>query len=385
MELKTKQRIALSALFFQSGLCFSTWAARIPDIKDAFDFSDSELGAILLIRPVGALFALPLSGIIVDKYGSRLSSTAGIILFSLSLVLLGISPTVPLLVGSILLFGIAANLINISNNAQALVVQKNYGKVIMASFHGLWSLAGFFGAAIGVLMLKLDLGMVPHFLIISTTVLIMLVLSFPHLAKEQGQQGGKKLNFKKPDSHLMVLGAIAFCGMMCEGCMFDWSAVYFKQVIEAEEWLIPVGYMAFMGMMAFGRLVSDSFTNRYGSTFIIQASGLLIFVGLLIAVIFPYLITGIIGFLLVGAGTSSVIPLTFTEVGNNNKFSSGIALAMVSTIGYFGFLFGPPLIGFIADLLSLRASFTLIAIIGLTITLIVTLKRKKELKAEQAA
>ena len=384
MELKTKQRIALSALFFQSGLCFSTWAARIPDIKGAFDFSDSELGAILLIRPVGALFALPLSGILVDKYGSRYSSTAGIALFSLSLVLLGISPTVPLLVGSILLFGVAANLINISNNAQALVVQKKYGKVIMASFHGLWSLAGFFGAGIGALMLWLDLDIVPHFLIISGSVLIMLVFSFPHLTKEKSQQGGKKLAFKKPDNHLMVLGAIAFCGMMCEGCMFDWSAVYFKQVIEAEEGLIAVGYMAFMGMMAFGRLVSDSFTNRYGSTFIIQLSGILIFIGLLIAVIFPFLITGIIGFLLVGAGTSSVIPLTFTEVGNNKKFSSGIALAMVSTIGYFGFLFGPPLIGFIADLLSLRASFTLIAIVGIAISIIITIRSKKELKVEQS-
>lgn len=380
MKLRTKQRIALSALFFQSGLCFSSWASRIPDIKEYFDFTDGELGTLLLVRPVGALFALPLSGWVVDKYGSRLSSTSGIIGFSLSLVMLGLAPSIPLLVISLLFFGVSANLINISNNAQALLVQKKYGRVIMASFHGLWSLAGFCGAAIGTLMLSLKLDIVSHFLLISGSVLILLMLSFPHLIKEDDGQAAKKMVFKKPDNQLMILGTIAFFGLLCEGCMFDWSAVYFKQVIQVEESLVAVGYMAFMGTMAFGRLISDYFTNRFGGSTIIQLSGGLIFLGLIIAVIFPSLLTGIIGFLLVGAGTSSVIPLTYSEVGKNKRFSTGIALAMVSTIGYFGFLLGPPLIGFIADLLSLRASFTLVAIAGLAITLTVALSRRKSTK-----
>ena len=162
--------------------------------------------------------------------------------------------------------------------------------------------------------------------------------------------------------------------------MFDWSGVYFKQVIEAEEGLVAAGYMAFMGTMAFGRLISDRFTNHFGGSTIIQLSGCLIFLGLLIAVIFPYLITGILGFLLVGAGTSSVIPLTYSAVGTTKKFSPGIALAIVSTIGYFGFLAGPPLIGFIADLLSLRASFTLVAIVGLAISVISWLDKRRKLK-----
>lgn len=335
----------------------------------------------MLVRPVGALVALPLSGIIVDKYGSRLSSTCGTITFSLSLVALGLAPTIPLLVVSLLFFGVSANLINISNNAQALQVQKHYGRVIMASFHGLWSLAGFVGAGIGTLMLALRLDIITHFLLIATSVFILLTLSFPHLIKEDQGQSGKKLVFKKPDRQLLILGSIAFFGLLCEGCMFDWSAVYFKQVIEVEESLVAIGYMAFMGTMAFGRLISDYFTNRFGSSTIIQLSGGLIFLGLIIAVIFPTLLAGIIGFLLVGAGTSSVIPLTYTEVGKNKRLSPGIALAMVSTIGYFGFLLGPPLIGFIADLLSLRVSFTLVAIAGLAITLIVLLNRRKSAKA----
>ncbi|WP_017730507.1 MFS transporter [Nafulsella turpanensis] len=381
MKKRTKERIALNVLFFLSGLCFSTWASRIPDIKDSFDFSDSELGAVLLVRPVGALFALPLSGVIVDKFGSKLSSTAGILLFSLGLALLGSAATVPFLLGSLLIFGIAANLINISNNAQALLIQNKYGKVIMSSFHGLWSLAGFCGAGLGVLALSAGLATATHFYLVSGAVIISLLMSYPFLNNERDERKGNRKLWKKPNRQLLVLGGIAFCGLLSEGCMFDWSAVYFEQVIGAEEGLVVAGYMAFMGMMATGRFVSDYFTNRFGSSIIIQASGLLIFMGLLVAVLFPYLITGIIGFLLVGAGTSSVIPLTFTLVGQVKGFTSGIALATVSTIGYFGFLSGPPLIGFIADLLSLRASFTLVALVGLAITAIVILeKRRGQLK-----
>ena len=128
MEQKTKQRIALNALFFQSGLCFSTWASRIPDIKDFFHLSDSALGIILLIRPLGALLGLPLAGWLVDKVGSKKSAIGSSLLFSGSLLLLGFAPSVPFLAGSLLLFGIAANLISISNNAQALLVQKVMAK-----------------------------------------------------------------------------------------------------------------------------------------------------------------------------------------------------------------------------------------------------------------
>lgn len=380
MELKTKQRIALSALFFQSGLCFASWASRIPDIKESFTLSDGELGSLLLIRPIGSLFAMPLSGYLVDKHGSRLSSAAGVAGFSICLLLLGLAPTLSWLVAGLLFFGMFSNLINISVNAQALVVQKNYGRVIMASFHGLWSLAGFCGAAIGALILWLGVGVLPHFLIITSTILLMLLISFRYLSDEKDERSGKKLVLKKPDRHLLLLGSIAFCGLICEGCMFDWSGVYFKEVIKAEQGLVAAGYMAFLGTMALGRFISDFFTNRYGTGAIIQLSGSLIFGGLLIAVLFPNLYAGILGFFLIGAGTSSVIPLTYTEVGKSQKFSPGIALAMVGTFGYFGFLLGPPLIGFIAELLSLRASFALVALVGLCITLIVVADKKSSRK-----
>lgn len=369
--------MALNALFFQSGLCFSTWASRIPDIKESFDLTDGALGAILLIRPLGALFGLPISGVVVDKFGSKPSASVGMAIFSLSLIGLGLSPSVPFLIGCLLMFGLSANLLNISINAQALLVQKKYGKVIMASFHGLWSLAGFCGAGVGVIVLYLGLDVVTHFFLISGTILILLFISYPNLNSDR-EVGSKKLVLKKPDSHLLKLGLIAFFGLICEGSMFDWSSVYFKEVVKAEEGLVVAGFMSFMGMMALGRFISDFFTNRFGSIKVIKASGLLIFSGLMIAVLFPNIYTAILGFIMVGAGTSSIIPLTYNETGKNQNFPSGMALAMVSTMGYFGFLLGPPIIGFISDLLNLRASFVLVALAGFTITVLISFQNRKK-------
>jgi MFS family permease len=377
MDLRTKQRIALSAIFFQSGLCFSSWASRIPHIKANFELSDSELGGVLLIRPLGALIGLPLSGFIVDRFGSKYSAIAGALAFSSSLVFIGLAPTLSFLIFSVFLFGIAANIINISINAQALQVQESFGKVIMASFHGVWSFAGFIGAAIGSLTIYLNLDLAIHFLIIAGMVWLLLILCNGYLDDSKDSSASRKFAFEKPDPHLLKLGLVAFCGLICEGCMFDWSGVYFKQVVGVKEELVAVGYIAFMSTMSLGRFISDSFTNKYGSKTIIQASGIMIFSGLLIAVVFPHISTAIIGFFLVGAGTSSVIPLTYNEVGKNKKFTPGKALAMVATLGYLGFLLGPPAIGFIADLLSLQASFTLVAIIGLVISIIITYENKK--------
>jgi MFS family permease len=383
MEQRTKHRIALSALFFQSGLCFSTWASRIPDIKGTFALSDSELGLLLLIRPVGSFIGLPLAGWVVDNHGSRLSVITGLTGLSLSLVFVSLAPTVWWLLPCLLFFGISSNLANVSINTEALVVQKSFDRFIISSFHGLWSLAGFTGAVIGAIALNLNMGMLYHVLLVSATILIMLTLSVGHISKKPQGSGAKKFALKIPDKHLLSLGIIAFFGLICEGCMFDWSGVYFKQVVQAEEGLIAIGYMAFMGTMALGRFVSGYFTNRFGSTRVVQASGALICTGLMVAVFFPYLTTAILGFFLVGAGTSSVIPLTYAQVGNSKHISPGIALAMVSTIGYIGFLMGPPLIGFIADLLSLRASFALVALVGLCISITVTLASR--LKKEETA
>ncbi len=178
--------------------------------------------------------------------------------------------------------------------------------------------------------------------------------------------------FAKPDRSLVTLGIIAFCSMICEGAMFDWSGVYFQRVIRPDNGLITAGYTAFMCTMATGRFVGDWLTQKTGMKTTLQASGILTALGLLIAVIFPYFITAIFGFLLVGAGVSSVIPLIYSAAGKSKVLVPGVAIAAVSTIGYLGFLFGPPFIGFVAQAFSLRLSLGLIALLGAAIAILAT-------------
>jgi MFS family permease len=193
--------------------------------------------------------------------------------------------------------------------------------------------------------------------------------AFKFLKKDSVKQDNKPL-FTMPDKSLMNLGLIAFCSLICEGAMFDWSVVYFKKVVMADAAWIGAGYTAFMGTMALGRFIADWFAGKFGIQKTLQLSGLLTASGLLIAVVFPGLFTAIIGFLLVGAGVSSVVPLVYSAAGKANAANPGVALAAVSTIGFLGFLIGPPLIGFIAGLSSLKVSFLFIAVMGMSVVFV---------------
>ena len=152
--------------------------------------------------------------------------------------------------------------------------------------------------------------------------------------------------------------------------MFDWSGVYFKKVVHAPDSSTTLGYLAFTSTMALGRFVGDGLVTKFGIKKMLQMSGIIITAGLLIAVTFPYLLTAAIGFFLVGFGVSSVIPIVFGSAGRSTTMPASTALATVSTIGFLGFLIGPPIIGFIAQAINLRWSFTLIAILGFGTTLL---------------
>jgi len=363
-------RIAVGAVFFSFGLCFSSWASRIPSIQQSLGLSDAQLGLVLISLPVGSMISLPLAGFLTAKAGSRKIVIIATILYSLTLVTLGMAENGYHLVTGLFVFGLAGNLLNISINTQAVGVEALYKRSIMASFHGLWSLAGFAGAAIGTFMMGRGIFPYQHFIFIMITAVTILLLSNRNLLKEDAKPQANQPIFVKPDKSLINLGIIAFCSMICEGAMFDWSGIYFKKVVVADEAWLGAGYTAFMSMMAFGRFVADWATVRFGLKRILQLSGLLTATGLLIAVLFPNIVTAITGFLLVGLGVSSVVPLVYSAAGRSKVLSPGVALATVSTIGFLGFLCGPPLIGFVAGATSLRISFAIIAVMGLCVSIV---------------
>jgi MFS family permease len=367
-------RIAVGCMFFLAGICFASWASRIASIQQTLGLTDAALGAVLFTLPVGLMLSLPFAGWVISKTGSRNLLIIALIFYGIALVGLGSAQQVWQLIACLLCFGFASNSVNIAVNTQAVATERLYDKPIMASFHGLWSLAGFAGAGIGTFMI--GKGIIPqhHFILILALMIAGVIYYSRYLNNDKsGATDGPV--FVMPDKSLIKLGIIAFCSMMCEGAMFDWSVIYFKKVVLANGAWIGAGYTAFMLTMATGRFIADWFAHRFGLKRTLQISGSLTAIGLIIAVIFPYLFTAIAGFLLVGFGVSSVVPLVYSAAGKSKTMSPGVALAAVSTIGFIGFLVGPPVIGFIAGAASLRLSFTLIAAMGISVVVVSTKAR----------
>ena len=357
-------RIATSVFFFVAGLTFATWASRIPDIQNKLHLSEAGLGGVLFALPVGLMVSLPVSGWLVSRFGSRRSVITGALLYPLTLILLAAAGSTLQLTFALFLFGLFSNLVNIAMNTQAVSVEKLYGRSIMASFHGLWSLAGFSGAVIGTFFVSAGLSPFIHFSIVCGVTGLLVLVSYKFtLPHDIGGSNSQPL-FAKPDSRILLLGLIAFCCMLCEGAMADWSGVYFKKVVQANPSFTTLGYVAFTSTMALGRFLGDRLVTKLGVKRMLQLSGTIITTGLLIAVLFPYLFTATTGFLLVGFGVSSVVPIVYGLAGKSTTMSASTALAAVSTIGFLGFLIGPPIIGFIAQAINLRWSFTLIALLG---------------------
>ena len=376
MNYLSKRRVAVGSMFFFVGLCFASWASRIPDIQSRFDLSEGELGTMLLFLPLGSVIGLPIAGWAVHKFGSRIVIITGGITYALTLPLIGLSTSTLMLIPVLVAYGMLGNIMNISLNTQGLSLEDQMGKSILASFHGLWSLAGFTGAGLGAAMIFLELTPAQHFGVVMGISLGIIFLAQSLIVKEKKSSEGGGMVLKKPDALLLRVSLIAFLGMMSEGCMFDWSGVYFKKVVLADPELVVLGYVAFMGAMASGRFFTDKLAARYTKVAVIQVSGFLIFAGLLLSVFVPLVWSATLGFLLVGLGVASIIPLSYGIAGRSKLYSPSVALALVSTISFFGFLLGPPLIGFVAELFNLKVSFALVAFCGMGILLLSSIRKQ---------
>lgn len=368
-------RAAASALFFMQGIIFSTWTTRIADIRTALNLTEADLGNILFGLPLGQLITMPFSGYLVSKITSKRCIYVGTILYPSCLLLINAAESLQELFACLVLFGIAANINNIAINTQAVSVQHLYGRSIMGAMHGTWSLACFCGGWLTMLFMKMGIGVGGHFIFTICYSFASLAIFGPMLLAEDidgstgKPEGAAKKRFS-PTPFILLLGLTAFGSMSCEGTMFNWSVIYFRDVVKVPDSISGIGYIAFMSMMACGRFASDFFVNRFGMVRVLQCSGIIIISGMMLAVLLPEASTATIGFLLVGAGVSSVVPICYSAAGKSRRMPAGIAIATVAGIGFLGFLMGPPLIGHIAHASSLRISFATMACIGLIVTLI---------------
>jgi MFS family permease len=372
MALKARRlnRLAVSVFFFMHGLCFSAWASRIPTIQVALNIGVTELGTILLALPLGFFISLPFSGWMISRFGSRRATVLSAVAYSFSLISIAICPSAEQVTGCLFLFGFFANALNLSMNTQAVEVEKLYQRRLLSTFHGLWSIAGFAGAAFGAWSIGRSVSLLHHFLLVATTFLVAVLVFAPRLIRDVPSAKRERRFLAVPEKSLLIFGAIAFCSAMIEGAMFDWTGIYFKDIVKAGDAFIGFGYASFMIAMAAGRFSADALTERLKLRRVLVASGIFITVGLLIAVVYPTIFPVTLAFTLIGIGVSSVVPLVYSTAGRSKKMPAGLALTAVSSLGFLGFLIGPPMIGFVAGLSSLKGSFLVLTISSVAVVVL---------------
>jgi MFS family permease len=362
-------RIAVSIFFFIQGLTFGTWSSRIPDIQKLLHINDAALGGVLFSLPLGQFVGMFYSGFLVSKFGSKKILIIAALIYPAVLLWLGSANSPWLLSLALFIFGLSGNLMNISVNTQGVGVERIYGRNILASFHGIWSLAGFTAGLFSNLMVGFSIVPFYHFCIIYGISLILLIVAQKSILPRDGIRKQEKNHpfFVKPNKLILILGTISFGSLLCEGTMFNWSSLYFEKVLFLPETLIRTGFIAFLLTMSAGRFLADWLASRFGIEKIIFVSGFLVALGLCISVIFPHLYTATFGFLLVGLGTSSIIPLCYSLAGKTKNMHPGMAVTTVSMIGFLGYMTGPTIVGVISEISNLRWAFGIIAVLCLLI------------------
>ena len=352
---KERIRFAILTFFFAQGLCMASWASRIPDFKDVFAANYAFYwGLILFMIPVGKFVAIPLAGYLVSKLGSRSMVQVSILGYASSLLCIGLAHEVYLLGFLLFCFGVCWNLCDISFNTQGIEVERLYGKTIMATFHGGWSLGACAGALIGFVMILAGVSPIWHY-------------------------NGFRLLFQKPEMLLLQLGLVGLFALIVESAMFDWSAVYFESVVHVPKSL-QIGFLVFMIMMATGRFLTNYAYQLWGKKKVLQLAGSFICIGFFVSALLGgvfesmamKVIINSLGFMLVGLGISCIVPTLYSFVGSKSKTPVSIALTILSSISFIGSLIAPLLIGAISQAFDIRIAYMIIGILGGCIVLIVS-------------
>ncbi|KIO77105.1 MFS transporter [Pedobacter lusitanus] len=356
--------------FLLCGLGIATWAPMVPYAKERLAFNDANLGLLLLLMGAGALIMMPVTGLLIRKYGSRKIMLMAIIFVALTLPLLLMMNT-PVSMGCILFaFGASIGTIDVAMNAQAIHIERHYTKHIMSSFHGLFSLGGIFGPLLMGGMIKSGLQPVYASCIISILLLTIAISQYKSLlSRDQEPQTAEKTKFSWPGKTVIFLGLMCFIVFLAEGSILDWSAVFLKDIKNFDAAIAGTGYAAFSIAMTVMRLAGDKFVDRISPQKIVLFGSLLSSAGFLITVFSPWGWLTLAGFILVGLGAANIVPVLFSAAGKLKDVSASVALPAVTTMGYAGSLAGPAGIGMIAYFSSLPIAFCCIAALLLLVSI----------------
>ena len=355
-------RWAISSVFLLVGVGTANWAVRIPAVQRSLDLSDGQLGLALLGVSAGAIGAMPITGRLVARFGSRPVTWAGTIAFAIALALPPLAPTFGLLVAALVALGLTNGILDVAMNAQAAAVQRSYQQPIMGSVHAFYSFGGLIGAAIGGSIAAAGVGPASHLAGVGVVIALCATAAVTRMLPAHTDAAEHTPFAAGQLRSLLALGVLAFCVLFGEGAMTNWSAVYLRNVIGTGPGLAAAGFASFSLMMATGRAIGDALTSRLGAERLTRIGGAVAGCGVALALAFPQPLPVVIGFGAVGAGLAIIFPITLAAAARTPGVVPGSALAVVSMCGYSGLLAGPPLTGAVANVLTLRGGLALVAL-----------------------
>lgn len=364
-----KNRLAVVLFFGVNGFLYANYISRIPRIQATYGLDNSGIGLLLLAMAVGALLAMPFAGWLIVGSGSRRISAVSGLLFCAVVPFIGLMPNAWSLGALFFFMGLTTGTMDIAMNAQAVLVEEVYRRPIMSFFHAIFSAGMMVGAGAGALFTRFEAGLAVHLAVVASLGILLITWGIFHLMPDRRHADSEEQHFfRLPDASLVGIGFIAFCCMLGEGAMADWSTNYMLRIAEAKPAFAPMGLAAFSLAMTLARFLGDRIRARLGDRSLLIRSSLLATSGLSLLLLLPFPAIALMGFLMVGLGLSVIIPIAYSTAGKAPGLSPGAGISMVATIGYSGFLFGPPIIGFLADWQNLRVAllFTLLLFLLMT-------------------
>lgn len=380
MNGNLRYRIAILVYFFANGFLYANCTGRLPELKDYFNVSNSVLGTMLFTTAVGALVAMPLTGWLTTQFNSGKLVIYSGFLFCCIVPLIPYSQNVWMGRTSFFLTGFFSGAMDITMNGQAVFVERKYKKTIMSSFHAAFSIGMALGAGSGALFANYHYPLRYHLIYVAAACIIMLAVVSPLILQNQAgntvEKSAKEGRGRIPFL-IWLIAIIGYCGMTGEGSMVDWSAIYMHTVVGKTKAFSALAVVSFATAMTIGRMFGDRLIDKAGKQTVLFCSCGAAITGLSIALLFLSAPAVLLGFFLVGAGLSNVVPMTYSTAGNIKGIEPSAGIAIASTIGYSGFFIGPPAIGYLADAFSLRVGlcFTL-ALFLVMLSVIIFLTRR---------
>jgi len=355
-------RLACNVQFFLNGLLFATWGVHVPSFKLQHGLSEAEVALAMLAAGVGALVAVFRAGALVGSYGSRAVCAAAGLVSAAAIGALLWLPSYGAGVAGLFVFGLASSLFDVAVNAHAAEVETAYGRPIMSSCHGFFSLGGLGGSALASLLALAAVAATTHTGWVAVGAAALALGVVPAMLPDRARQSGEAdHSFVRPHGLIARLGAMAALGLVAEGAMYDWSVLYLRQSLDSPQALAALAYAAFSLAMAGGRFAGDWARSRWGAATLLCASGALAAAAMLAVLWIGHPVAALAGFALVGLGISNVVPVLFACASRVPGITPAHGIAGVASLGYVGFLAGPPMIGAVAQLSSLPTALTLVA------------------------